>query len=133
MGKISGSGQIMGRKSMPARVAGGELCADAATVANKVSAPRRMERHAAWFELYFHPLGERFPRQIGRSEFPAPVTSAPGLAADMDCQPPEIVLSFKTDRPGTLYAISYRTVRDQCRSTRNDLLVAITAAMRENR
>ena len=133
MKKVSGSGQVGERISMPARMAGGGLCEVAASVVNKATAPRKRERHAAWFELYFHSLGEEFPRQIGRSEFPAPVASALGLAADLVCQPPEIVLSFKTDRPGTLYAVSYRTVRDQCQSARENLWGAITAAARGSR
>lgn len=79
------------------------------------------EQRVAWFELYFHSQGEQFPRQIGRSEFPAHGASTPGTDRNARHAQPEIVLSFKTDKPGTLYAISYRAIRNQRQNARRDL------------
>ena len=118
--KQSADGQT-GRE-MSARADGGELRLTTSVVEENISPLPADEQHVAWFELYFHSQGEQFPRQIGRSEFPAHGASAPGSVRKASHPQPEIVLSFKTDKPGTLYAVSYRTIRDQRQSARRDLI-----------
>ena len=77
------------------------------TVGKQVEHPNKTEHHIRWIEVYFHPAGEKFPVQIGRAEFYAHGESAQGPDTSTVYTRPEIALSLKTDKPGTVYASSY--------------------------
>ncbi|MCX5713716.1 MAG: desulfoferrodoxin family protein, partial [Candidatus Omnitrophica bacterium] len=53
------------------------------------------------------PQGEKFPYQVGRTEFSAHGASANGPDTSTIYTHPEVVVSLKTEKPGLLYAASY--------------------------
>jgi superoxide reductase len=85
----------------------GEFFRVTVTVGKEIAHPNKTEHHISWIELYFHPQGEKFPYQIGRAEFTAHGSSVNGADTSTVYTHAEVELSFKTDKPGTLYASSY--------------------------
>ena len=77
------------------------------TVGKEIPHPNKTEHHIRWIEVYFHPQGEKFPYQIGRADFTAHGESAQGPDTSTIYTHPVLTLSFKTDKPGVLYASSY--------------------------
>lgn len=91
----------------PDKVKKGEFFKVTAAVGKEIAHPNKTEHHIAWIEVYFHPQGEKFPYQIGRVEFSAHGASTQGPDTSSVYTHHEVVLSFKTDKPGVLYASSY--------------------------
>ena len=91
----------------PDEVKKGEFFKVSACVGKEIAHPNKTEHHIAWIELYFHPQGEKFPYCIGRAEFLAHGASAQGPDTSTVYTNHEAVLSFKTDKPGTIYASSF--------------------------
>jgi len=77
------------------------------TVGKEIPHPNKTEHHISWIALYFHPQGEKFPYQIGKAEFSAHGSSVNGADTSTVYAHPEVTLSFKTDKPGVLLAVSY--------------------------
>lgn len=77
------------------------------TVGKEIAHPNTTEHHIRWIELYFHPEGEKFPIELGRFEFTSHGESAGGANTSTVYTHSEAVCSFKTDKPGTLFASSY--------------------------
>ncbi|MCM8823674.1 MAG: class II SORL domain-containing protein [Candidatus Omnitrophica bacterium] len=78
-----------------------------AMVGKEIPHPNTTEHHIAWIELYFLPLGEKFPYQLGRYEFSSHGASINGLNTSTVYTQPEITINFKTDKSGTIYATAY--------------------------
>jgi len=91
----------------PDHVKKGEFFKVAAAVGKEVAHPNKTEHHISWIAIYFHPEGEKFPYQIGRAEFSAHGASAQGPDSSSVYTNHEVVLSFKTDKPGVIYSESY--------------------------
>lgn len=91
----------------PEEVKKGEFFKITVSVGKQITHPNTTEHHIRWIEVYFHPDGEKFPYQIGRAEFVAHGESVQGPNASSIFTHPEVVLSLKTDKPGTLFASSY--------------------------
>jgi superoxide reductase len=89
------------------KVKKGELLKINVTVGKEISHPNKTEHHISWIEVYFHPKGEKFPYQIARAEFSAHGASVQGADSSSVYTHHEVALSFKTDKPGTIYASSY--------------------------
>ncbi len=89
----------------PDKVGKGELSKIAVNVGKEIAHPNTCEHHIRWIEVYFLPNGEKFPSQIGRCEFLAHGESTQGPGTIFTH--PEVVLGFKTDYPGTIFASSY--------------------------
>ncbi len=77
------------------------------SVGKAVPHPNKTEHHISWIEVYFHPLGEKFPYRIGKAEFSAHGASVNGADTSTVYTHPEVEVSFKTDKPGIIYASSY--------------------------
>jgi len=91
----------------PSKVKKGDFFRVTVTVGKEIVHPNKAEHHIRWIEVYFHPQGERFPYQIGKAEFVAHGESIQGLDKSTIYTCPEVVLSFKTEKEGTIYASSY--------------------------
>ena len=91
----------------PDKAKKGELLKVTVTVGKEIPHPNKTEHHISWIAVFFHPQGEKFPYQIGKAEFSAHGASANGADTSTIYTHPEVVISFKTDKPGTLYASSY--------------------------
>ncbi len=77
------------------------------SVGKEISHPNTTEHHIRWIRVYFFPEGEKFPYEIGKFEFTAHGESAQGPNTSTVYTHPEVILSFKTDKDGTIFANSY--------------------------
>jgi len=92
---------------VPDKVKKGELFKVTVTVGKEIAHPNTTEHHISWIEIYFQPEGEKFPYQIGKFDFVAHGESVNGPNTSTIYTNPEVTLSFKTEKLGTIYAISY--------------------------
>ncbi len=91
----------------PDKVKKGEFFKIDVVVGKEIPHPNKTEHHIRWIAVYFHPQGEKFPYQIGKAEFTAHGESIQGPDTSTVYTHPQILLSFKTDKAGTIYASSY--------------------------
>jgi superoxide reductase len=91
----------------PAAVKKGEVFDLEVAVGKEVAHPNKTEHHIRWIAVYFHPEGEKFPHEIGRAEFAAHGESAEGPDTSSVYTSPSVELSFRTDKPGMIFASSY--------------------------
>lgn len=90
----------------PDKVKKGEFFPVKVTIGKQIAHPNKTEHHISWVDVYFLPEGEKFAYQIGKAEFAAHGASANGPDTSSVYTHHEVTLSFKTDKPGTLYATS---------------------------
>ena len=93
--------------TIPEMVKKGELLKVEVSVGKEIAHPNKTEHHIGWIEVYFHPQGEKFPYQITNVQFTAHGASVNGPDTSTIYAHPEVAVSFKTDKPGILYAVSY--------------------------
>lgn len=91
----------------PDKVKKGEIFRVTVTIGKEIAHPNKTEHHIAWIEVYFQADGEKFPYQVGKAEFTAHGASTLGPDTSTVYTHPEAGLSFKTDKPGTIYASGY--------------------------
>ena len=85
----------------------GEKVEIKASVGKEIAHPNKTEHHIVWIEVYFKPEGSKFPYIIGKADFSAHGASVDGPDTSTVYTEPEVNLSFKTEKSGTLYAFSY--------------------------
>ena len=90
-----------------AQVKKGEFFQIKITVGKEIPHPNTTEHHIRWIEAYFLADGEKFPYEIGRFEFGSHGESAQGPNTSTVFTNPEAAISFKTDKPGVIFASSY--------------------------
>ncbi len=91
----------------PDEAAKGEFIPVKATIGKEVAHPNKTEHHISWIALYFQPEDEKFPYEIGKAHFSAHGASAQGPDTSSVYTNHEVNLSFKTDKPGKIFASSY--------------------------
>ena len=91
----------------PDTVSKGEVFNVTVTVGKEIAHPNKTEHHIRWIDVYFQPDGEKFPYQIGKTEFTAHGESPQGPDSSTVYTNPSIVIGLKTDKPGTIIATSY--------------------------
>ena len=91
----------------PARVKKGENVAITVSVGREIAHPNTTEHHIAWIDVFFQPHDSKFSYHLGRFEFHAHGASTEGPNTSTVYTHPAAGLTFKTDRPGSLFAISY--------------------------
>lgn len=91
---------------VPDRVKKGEFFQVKVTIGKEIAHPNKTEHHISWIDVCFLPSGEKFAYQIGKAEFCAHGASTQGPDTSTVYTHHEVVLSFKTDKPGTLFALS---------------------------
>lgn len=91
----------------PDKAKKGDVVKISVVVGKEMPHPNKTEHHICWIEVYFLPQGEKFPYQIGKTEFSAHGASINGPDTSTIYTQSEITVSFKTDKAGTIYASSY--------------------------
>ena len=92
---------------VPASAKKGEAIRVTMTIGKEIPHPNTTAHHIAFVAAYFLPDGEKFPYQVARVEFAAHGASAQGPDTSTVYANPETIFSFKTEKPGTLFATSY--------------------------
>ena len=87
-------------------VGAGEMFEVKVGVGKEVAHPNTTTHHISWISMFFHPVGEKFPYQIGHYEFSAHGASVTGADTSSIYTHHEITTSFKTSKPGTILALS---------------------------
>jgi len=91
----------------PAKAKKGEMTKVAVCVGKEIAHPNTTEHHISWIEVVFLPKGEKFAYQITRCEFSSHGGSAQGPNTSTVYTHPEVTAVMKTDKSGTLTALSY--------------------------
>ena len=78
-----------------------------AVVGKEIAHPNTTEHHIRWIALYFLPDGEKFPVEIARSDFSAHGESAGGPNMSTVYTVPDMTVTFKSEKSGTILAESY--------------------------
>lgn len=89
------------------RVNKGEFFKLTVSVGKQIPHPNTTEHHIRWIEVYFLADAEKFPYQIGRFEFNTHGESTLGPNTSTIFTHPEVVCTFKTDKPGSIFATSF--------------------------
>lgn len=89
------------------KVKKGEFFKLTVSVGKQIAHPNTTEHHIRWIEAFFLADGEKFPYQIGRFEFNAHGESTLGPNTSTIFTHPEVVFTFKTDKPGAVFATSF--------------------------
>lgn len=92
---------------IPGAIKKGEPFRLTVAVGKQIPHPNKTEHHIRWISVYFHPDGEKFPYNIGRTEFSAHGESTQGPDTSTVYTSPEAAMNLKTEKSGTLYAMSY--------------------------
>jgi len=85
----------------------GEFLKLTVSVGKEIPHPNKAEHYISWIAIYFQPQGEKYPYEIARAEFGAHGVSINGAETSTVYTHPEITASFKTDKPGVVYASSF--------------------------
>ncbi|MBM7614980.1 class II SORL domain-containing protein [Alkaliphilus hydrothermalis] len=104
-GKFLQSGDWKGEKHVPVihapeKVSAGEEFEIKITIGDAVRHPNSFEHYIAWFKVFFHPEGAKFPIEIANFNF---TTHGEGD----NFTDPVGATSAKLSKSGTIYAISY--------------------------
>lgn len=89
-----------------ASVKKGEPISVSVSVGKEIPHPNTTAHHIRWIGVYFLPASEKFPYEIGRFEFNAHGESAQGADTSTVFTHPQVTLTFKTEKPGTILASS---------------------------
>ncbi|MCD6117698.1 class II SORL domain-containing protein [bacterium] len=84
----------------------GEIFEVEVGIGREIAHPNTTEHHIRWISLFFHPKGEKFSYQIGHYEFSAHGESGAGANQGPVYSHPVVKAFMKTDKPGTLHALS---------------------------
>lgn len=90
----------------PDKIKKGEVFKISLSVGKAIAHPNTTEHHIRFIEAYFLPDGEKFPSEVGRIEFASHGESIQGPNASTMYTLPEAVFNFKSDKSGTIFAIS---------------------------
>lgn len=96
----------------------GEFFKITVSVGKEIPHPNKTEHHISWIEVYFQPQGEKFPYQVARAEFAAHGASVNGPDTSTVYAHPQVTASFKTDKPGIIYASSYCNIHGLWQSSK---------------
>lgn len=102
----------------PEKLKKGEFSKISVCVGREIAHPNTTEHHIRWIAVYFLAQGEKFPYEIARTEFNAHGESAQGPNTSTVFTHPELTLSFKTDKAGTLLAASYCNIHGLWQSSK---------------
>ena len=72
----------------------------------EIAHPNTTAHHIDWIEVYFKGEGDKFATSLGRFEFAAHGASAEGADTSTIYTEPDVTLSFKTQKSGTILAVS---------------------------
>ncbi|MGD2279500.1 MAG: class II SORL domain-containing protein [Candidatus Omnitrophota bacterium] len=102
----------------PDKAEKGEFFKITVSVGKEVPHPNKTEHHISWLSVYFLPEGGKFPYQIGSFEFTAHGASTEGPDTSTVYTHPEVAVSFKTEKSGTILASSYCNIHGLWQSSK---------------
>ncbi len=102
----------------PEKAKKGEFCKITVTVGKEIPHPNKTEHHISWIGVYFQPQGEKYPYQIAKAEFASHGASINGADTSTVYTYPEMSATFKTDKPGVIYASSYCNIHGLWQSSK---------------
>jgi superoxide reductase len=94
----------------PDTVKAGQVFKVRASLGKEIAHPNTLEHHIAWISVFFLPEGSKAPLQVGHFEF-----TSHG-AGDVYTSP-SVTVTLKTDKPGTLQAVSFCNIHGLWEST----------------
>ena len=86
-------------------------------VGKEIGHPNTTEHHISWIKALFHPMGEKYPYEIGKANFIAHGASIDGPNTSTVYCDPEATLTFKTEKSGTIIAFSYCNIHGLWQNT----------------
>ena len=107
----------------PDTVKKGEMFRVTASLGKEIAHPNKTDHHILWISLYFHPEGEKYPYEIGRTEFLSHGASIRGADTSTVYTHHEACVTFKTDKPGILFASAYCNIHGLWESAPRELRV----------
>jgi superoxide reductase len=96
----------------------GELFEVKVGIGKEITHPNTTEHHIRWISVFFHPKDEKFPYHIGHYEFNSHGEAASGPNTSSIYTHHEIVTSFKTDKPGSIHALTLCNIHGLWQSTK---------------
>ena len=102
----------------PEEVAIGEAVKVVASVGKEIAHPNTTAHHISWIEVYFLADGDAAPLQIGKAEFSSHGASAQGADTSGVYTNPEVTVSFKTEKSGTIYAVGFCNIHGLWKSAK---------------
>ena len=96
----------------------GEILDVSITVGKKIAHPNTTEHFIAWISVYFMAEGEKFPYQIARTELSSHGASVQGANKSGVYTQPSVNLSIKSEKSGSLIAISCCNIHGLWESTK---------------
>lgn len=102
----------------PDKAKKGELIEVKMAIGKQIPHPNTTEHHIARASIYFLPQGEKFPYELGRFEFSSHGASVQGPNTSTVYTQPAAVCSFKSDKSGTLIAVSYCNIHGLWQSSK---------------
>mgnify|MGYP001613064169 FL=1 len=103
----------------PEKIKKGEAADVKIAVGKEIAHPNATAHHISWVEVYFLPLGEKFPYQIGKFEFASHGASGQGADTSTIYTAPEVSLKFKTEKSGAILASSYCNIHGLWQSSKD--------------
>lgn len=105
LGQFLQTGDWKGEKHVPVihapeKVAKGESFEVKISIGDAIGHPNTLEHYIAWFKLFFHPTGAKFPIELATFNF-----SAHGEGENFT--EPVGATTVKLSKSGTFYALSY--------------------------
>ncbi|MDD5561541.1 MAG: class II SORL domain-containing protein [Candidatus Omnitrophica bacterium] len=91
----------------PDKISKGQISQIDVSVGKQIAHPNTTEHHIRSIEIYFLASGEKFPYILARFEFNAHGESVQGPNTSTIFSEPRVSTYFKTDKAGTLIALSY--------------------------
>jgi superoxide reductase len=89
------------------------------TIGKEVAHPNKTEHYISWVDVYFKPEGGKFPYQIGKTSFDAHGASTEGADTSGVYTHHSATLSFKTEKPGTILALTYCNIHGLWRNSKD--------------
>ena len=102
---------------VPAGIVAGEPFEVKVGLGKEIAHPNTTEHHICWISVYFQPEGAPAPHQVGHFEFTAHGESVAGPNQGPVYTSPVVTVTLKTDKPGTLQALSFCNIHGLWEST----------------
>ena len=96
----------------------GETLDISVTVGKEIAHPNTTEHYIAWIAVYFMAEGEKFPYQIAHTELYSHGASVQGANKSGVYTQPSVKLSLKSEKSGSIIAISYCNIHGLWESTK---------------
>jgi superoxide reductase len=96
----------------------GEVVKIDVSVGKAIAHPNTAEHYIKSIEVYFLPIGEKFPIQVSRFEFNTHGESTQGPNTSTVYAQPQVVAYFKTEKSGTILVTSYCNIHGIWKNTK---------------